>query len=130
MAADSADVAFASGSATTVIPDPGNRTGVQFTPDQLIRLIAFVMAFALVAVIFGHRARRTDDDPTQQTAGARSAELNRFRAYTQAILVLVILLAILVLALNGSLSGENADSLIGVIAGYALGNVRSGGGDG
>ncbi|MFW2335717.1 hypothetical protein, partial [Ilumatobacter sp.] len=128
---EGAEDPLAVGSGTTVIAmpsDPDGPTGVRFSPSQLIQLIAFVMAFALVAVIFGHWIRRSDEDSSHDLAKSRAAELNRFRAYTQAILVLVILVAILVLALNGSLSGESAGSLIGVIAGYALGNVRSGGG--
>ena len=112
-------------SATTLVPATSTEdSSVAFTPDQLIRLIAFVMAFALVATIFGAWTRRSDGQSGEASPGERQSELDKFRAYTQTILVLVILVAILVLALNGSLSGEIAGSLIGVIAGYALGNSR------
>lgn len=104
----------------------GSEAGVQFTPDQLIRLIAFVMAFALVAVIFGAWNRGGGRGQQGQDEEQHKHELELFRAYTEAILVLVILVAILVLALRGSLSGESAASLIGVIAGYALGRSTSG----
>ncbi|MEM9651730.1 MAG: hypothetical protein AAGA65_06515 [Actinomycetota bacterium] len=104
----------------------GSEAGVQFTPDQLIRLIAFVMAFALVAVIFGAWNRGSRERNGDHSEDHHKHELEMFRAYTEAILVLVILVAILVLALRGSLSGESAASLIGVIAGYALGRSTSG----
>ncbi|MGI9603168.1 MAG: hypothetical protein ACR2QE_14875 [Acidimicrobiales bacterium] len=104
-------------------PDDGS-SGVNFTPGQLIRLIAFVVAFAITALIFGAWARKRSEESTTSESDAREYELRVFRSFTEAIVVLVILVAILVLALQQSLSGESAASLIGVIAGYVLGQSR------
>lgn len=100
----------------------GEQSIVDFDPAQLIQLIAFVVAFAILAIIYGawsrSRRSRSNDANTEEF---RSHELDLFRSYSEAILVLVIVVVVLVLTLRGSLEGESAASLIGVIAGYALG---------
>lgn len=105
----------------------GDEGEVNFTPGQLIRLIAFVIAFALMAIIFGawSRTRRVDAHLVGEEAEAQRAhEHSVFKAFAESIIVLVIIVSILVLALEGSLQAESAASLIGVIAGYALGQRR------
>lgn len=100
---------------------------VEFSPGQLIRLIAFVIAFALLAIIFGAWMRTRNSPPAGSGEAAeaeRNHELNIFKSFAESITVLVILVSILVLALQGSLEAESAGSLIGVIAGYVLGQGR------
>ena len=130
---DDADgsVVLARSEASTAVPasdDTDSGKGeVNFTPGQLIRLIAFVIAFALMAIIFGawSRNRRIDSSLLGNEAAAhREHERFIFKSFAEAIIVLVIIVSILVLALEGSLQAESAASLIGVIAGYALGQRR------
>ncbi len=103
-------------------PEDDDSTIVDFDPGQLVQLIGFVVSFAFIAVIFGAWSRnRGSREGAPNTEVTRNHELNLFRSYSEAILVLVIVVAVLVLALQGSLNGESAASLIGVIAGYALG---------
>ncbi len=112
----------------TVLGTSGSDSSqVNFTSGELIRLIAFVVAFALMAIIFGAwmRTKRTRNaDSGDEAEAERQHELNVFKAFAESILVLVILVSILVLALQGRLEAQSAGSLIGVIAGYALGQGR------
>ena len=103
-----------------ILGGSGSDNSVQFKPEQMVQLIAFIVSFALLAVIFGAWARRRRTQAAD-TESEREHELNLFRDYARSILVLVLIVAVLVLALQGSLNGESAASLIGVIAGYALG---------
>lgn len=109
------DNGTATSEVTAAASPVGDPVSVDFTPGQLIRLIAFVMALALIAIIFGAWRR---------SRAATERDIDLFKAFSESILVLVIIVAILVLALRGSLNGESAASLIGVIAGYALGGAR------
>ncbi|MGI9615829.1 MAG: hypothetical protein ACR2QO_23150 [Acidimicrobiales bacterium] len=111
----------------TIETDGSGEREVNFTPGQLIRLIAFVIAFALLAIIFGAWSRNRRIDMTlggEEADAQRKHERSIFKSFAEAIIVLVILVSILVLALQGSLQAESAASLIGVIAGYALGQRK------
>lgn len=116
---------------TTVPAKPDSDAGpsVDFDAGELVQLIVFVVTLALIAIIIGASIRRSRSPHGLVGSEAneqRKHEESIFRAYIEGIIVLVILVSILVLALQRSLEAESAASLIGVIAGYVLGQRRGG----
>ncbi len=85
----------------------GKETVVDFTPAQLIRLIAFVISLSLIAVVFGAWKRSKAKPPPSGQEEFHQFQLDLFGKYTETIVVLVTLVAILVLAFRGTLNGES-----------------------